>query len=140
MSNKTTKVLAAVAGLGLLAACSTLPDDTNPEAISSYAPAPSGQEAPTPTDGQPSDLLLRDFFTASAHPLRNHQAAKRFLTGSMQGRWQSDAPTMVLDRIDIASDGPGDDSKITYRVRGNIVGTLGVGGVFDPQYLSLIHI
>lgn len=143
MSNKTTKVtkvkkvkkvLSAVAGLGLLAGCSTLPDDTNPEAISSYAPAPSGQEAPTPTDGQPSDLLLRDFFTASAHPLRNHQAAKRFLTGSMQGRWQSDAPTMVLDRIDIASDGPGDDSKITYRVRGNIVGTLGVGGVFDPQY------
>ena len=98
MSNKTTKVtkvkkvkkvLSAVAGLGLLAGCSTLPDDTNPEAISSYAPAPSGQEAPTPTDGQPSDLLLRDFFTASAHPLRNHQAAKRFLTSGMQGRWQS---------------------------------------------------
>ncbi|WP_408925279.1 MtrAB system accessory lipoprotein LpqB [Corynebacterium sp. YSMAA1_1_F7] len=136
MSNKTTKVLAAVAGLGLLAACSTLPDDTSPEAISKYAPAPSGQEAPTPTDGQPSDLLLRDFFTASAHPLRNHQAAKKFLTGGMQGRWHSEAPTMVLDRIDIASEGPGDDSKITYRVRGNIVGTLGVGGVFDPQYTA----
>lgn len=136
MSNKSTKVLAAVAGLGLLAACSTLPDSTKPEAISSYAPAPSGQEAPTPSDGQPSDLLLRDFFTASAHPLREHQAAKKFLTSGMQGRWQSDAPTMVLDRIDIASEGQGSDTKITYRVRGNVVGTLGVGGVFDPQFTA----
>ncbi|MDK8869824.1 MtrAB system accessory lipoprotein LpqB [Corynebacterium macclintockiae] len=134
MSNKTMKVLAAVTGLGLIAACSTLPDNSRPEAISSYAPAPSGQEAPTPGDGQAADLLLRDFFTASAHPLRDHQAAKKFLTPGMQNRWQSNAPTMVLDRIDIASEGEGSDTKITYRVRGNIVGNLGVGGVFDPQY------
>ena len=33
MSNKTMKVLAAVTGLGLIAACSTLPDNSRPEAI-----------------------------------------------------------------------------------------------------------
>ncbi|HIW96221.1 MAG TPA: MtrAB system accessory protein LpqB [Candidatus Corynebacterium gallistercoris] len=129
---------AAVAAACLLAisGCTTLPDNSNPEAISSYAPAPSMDNVPEPVEGQPSDLMLRDFFAASAHPLSNHQAAKQFMTEDVQGRWEGKDSTLVLDRIDLASEGEASADRITYRVRGNIVGSLGVGGVYNPQYTA----
>ena len=50
--------------------CTTLPGDSAPEVISSYSPAPDVEDVVEPKDNQPSDLLLRDFFAASAHPDR----------------------------------------------------------------------
>lgn len=132
---RATSALAA-ACLLTISGCTTLPDNSTPEAISSYAPAPSVDHVPEPVEGRPSDFMLRDFFAASAHPLSNHQAAKQFMTEDVQNRWEGKDSTLVLDKIDLTSEGETSQNRITYRVRGNVVGSLGVGGVYDPQYAA----
>lgn len=133
------RVLAATVsatGLLLAAGCTTLPGDSAPEAVSSYVPAPNLKDVVEPSRGEASDLLLRDFFQASAHPLGNHQAARKFLTDNGNRNWDSGQSTVILDRIDIASEGAVRDGRISYRVRGNVVGTLGPGGVYNPEYTA----
>ena len=67
---------ATVCSAALLSACTTLPGDSSPEAVSSYSTTPAMEEVIQPTKGNPSDLMLRDFFAASAHPLADHEAAR----------------------------------------------------------------
>lgn len=135
-STRAMTISAMLTATSLLAACTTLPDSSNPEAISTYAPTPTQDNVPEPVQNQPSDLMLRDFFAASAHPSSDHQAAKKFLTDKTAQRWQGTGSAMILDRMDIASEGEASRDKITYRVRGNIIGTLGIGGVFNPEYTA----
>ncbi|WP_426718145.1 MtrAB system accessory lipoprotein LpqB [Corynebacterium auriscanis] len=136
MKKNLTAVMCACSALSLVAGCTTLPGKSTPEAISSYAPAPSQVDVPKPRENQPSDLLLRDLFAASAHPLSRHEAARQFLTQEASDRWDSEKTVLILDRIDIASDGEATADHITYKVRGNIVGRLGVGGVYQPEYTA----
>ncbi|WP_295642805.1 MtrAB system accessory lipoprotein LpqB [uncultured Corynebacterium sp.] len=136
MKKNVTAVICACSALALVTGCTTLPGKSTPEAISSYAPAPSQVDVPKPRKNQPSDLLLRDFFGASSHPLSRHEAARQFLTQEATDRWDSEKTVLILDRIDIASDGEATSDHITYKVRGNIVGRLGVGGVYMPEYTA----
>ena len=114
--------------------CTTLPGDSAPEVISSYSPMPDVEDVVEPKDNQPSDLLLRDFFAASAHPVSDYAAARKFLTTERADQWHPERKTKVLDRVFINSDGAVRDGKITYRVRGNVLGTLSPGGVFTPEF------
>ncbi|RAV31979.1 MtrAB system accessory lipoprotein LpqB [Corynebacterium heidelbergense] len=133
----TAAITAALTALSLTTAgCTTLPGDSAPEAVSSYAPTPDSNNVITPTKDEASDLLLRNFFRASAHPLGNYQAARKFLTPAAEKQWDSGQDTLILDRIDITSEGAAQDGRITYRVRGNVVGTLGPGGVYNPEYTA----
>lgn len=134
MKKNLTAVVCACSALALVSACTSLPGKSTPEAISSYAPEPSQVDVPKPRQNQPSDLLLRDLFSASSHPLSRHEAARQFLTSEANDRWDSEKTVLILDRIDIASDGEATSDHITYKVRGNIVGRLGVGGVYQPEY------
>ncbi|WJY77096.1 Lipoprotein LpqB precursor [Corynebacterium bovis DSM 20582 = CIP 54.80] len=127
------RLLAAVGTVPLVAACTTLPGESAPEVVSSYVSQPTQENVVEPRPGQPSDLLLRDFFSASAHPIGNHQAAKKFLDDGVADRWQDGAATIILDHIDINSDGAARDGRISYKVRGNIIGRLGTGGTFRPE-------
>lgn len=127
-------VTSAVTCMGLLAGCTTLPGSGSPEVISSYASAPALEEVVQPTPGNPSDLMLRDFFSASAHPLVNHEAARRFLTDDTATRWKQGTDIFVLDKMDISSEGSGSTDKITYTVRGNLIGSLSSGGSYQPMF------
>ncbi|QNH96459.1 MtrAB system accessory lipoprotein LpqB [Corynebacterium anserum] len=127
----------SVASLGvlvMLTGCTTLPGSTAPEVVSSYASSPSLEEVAEPTPGNPADLMLRDFFSASAHPLVNHEAARRFLTPEAAQNWKTGKDIFILDRIDIASNGSASANKVTYAVRGNLIGSMGVGGVYHPMF------
>lgn len=124
------------AGLFFASGCTTLPGRSAPEAISSYVPTPHVEDVIKPQDNRPPDLLLRDFFSASSHPVGKHKAAKLFLTPTEAERWNPGRQIMVLDRIFINSDSEQRDGSVTYRVRGNVIGTLGVGGVFTPEYTA----
>lgn len=128
------KVLAAVATVGLLSGCTTLPGESAPEVVSSYATSPTLEEIITPKPGNPSDLMLRDFITASAQPLVNHEAARRFLTEEANERWQADGDVFVLDKMDIASDGSARQDRIRYKMRGNLIGSVGAGGAYKPMF------
>lgn len=130
---RITAVAATVAVTGLVSACATIPGDSSPEAVSSYASAPYQENVPSPQQGRAPDLLLRDFFAASAHPGNNHQAARAFLTRSADDGWQDATGTVILDRMDLNADGAVHDGRISYTVRGTIVGRLGSGGVYVPD-------
>lgn len=124
----------SLACIGLLTSCTTLPGSGSPEVISSYASEPTLEEIVQPTPGNPSDLMLRDFFSASAHPLVNHEAARRFLTDEAAGSWKQGDNIYVLDRMDISSEGSASADRITYTVRGNLIGSLSTGGSYQPMF------
>ena len=125
---------ATVCSAALLSACTTLPGNSSPEAVSSYSTTPAMEEVIQPTKGNPSDLMLRDFFAASAHPLADHEAARRFLTEEANSTWQAQGEVFVLDKMEIASEGGASENKITYKVRGSLIGNVGEGGAYTPLF------
>lgn len=128
-------VVAAMSTVALTAAgCTTLPSESTPEVVSSFAAAPKLEEAIQPIPGRPSDLMLRDFFSASAHPGENHAAARRFLTPGATRAWSTHEDMFIIDKMDVASEGSASSDRISYKVRGNLIGSLGVGGVFTPMF------
>lgn len=126
----TATVSALVAAL---AACTTLPGETPPQAVSSYAPVPDGENLPGPDDKGAPDLMLRDFYIASTHPGNDRQAAKEFLTSSAEDDWEDTQSTRILDRLDISPVGAADSGTRKYLVRGTVVGQLGTRGVYQPE-------
>ncbi|MDN6620145.1 MAG: hypothetical protein L0L02_11115, partial [Corynebacterium variabile] len=133
---RTAGALLTVAALGSVVGCATIPGSSSPEVISSYAASPSLDNVPVPQPGQAPDLLLRSFFSASAHPLNNHQAAREFLTSDAADSWQDATGTLILSRIDLNADGAASGNGLSYTVRGTVTGSLGTGGAFQAGYRS----
>lgn len=126
-------LLGTAALAGGLVACTTLPGESTPEAVSSYVSAPDASNLPTPSEEQPPDLLLRDFYLASTYQANNRQAAKEFLTASAADGWEDSTSTLILDRLDLNATGGVSGDEVTYVVRGTVVGRLGSGGVYQPE-------
>lgn len=122
-----------VALAGGLVACTTLPGESSPEVVSSYVSPPDEGNLPTPSEGQPPDLLLRDFYLAATQQGNNRQAARAFLTDSAGDDWDDSSAPLVLDRLDLNATGGVSGDRVTYVVRGTVVGRLGTGGVYQPE-------
>ena len=130
---RTARRLAVVAVLPLLAGCTTLPGESNPQALRSYETAPSTADVASPKKDQAPDLLLRDFFSAAAHPAQDHAAARQFLFPDTANRWNDRPDMLIISRLDISTESVTSGDEMTYRVRGSVVGKLGPGGAYDPQ-------
>lgn len=126
-------LLTAATVAGGLIACTTLPGESTPEVVSSYVSAPESGNLPTPSEGQPPDLLLRDFYLAATQQGSNRQAAREFLTDETADEWQDGDATLILDRLDLNATGGVSGDEVTYVVRGTVVGRLGTGGVYQPE-------
>lgn len=127
-----------VAGsLGFVAACSSLPRDTGPQALRPFEDSanPDDDMNIGPTDGQEPDLLLRDFYRASASPDGDYRAAKRYLIDNAKSNWQPHHDDMlIVDRIEFnTASGPSDSAKRKFNVRGTVIGKLGDGGKYLPE-------
>ena len=127
-----------VAGsLGFVAACSSLPRDTGPQALRPFEDSanPDDDMNIGPTDGQEPDLLLRDFYRASASPDGDYRAAKRYLTDNAKSNWQPHHDDMlIVDRIEFnTASGPSDSAKRKFSVRVPVIGRLGDGGRYLPE-------
>lgn len=133
-TRKPTVIVSALLAAAILASCTSIPGESSPEAISFYAPEPDANNVPEPQEDQPADLLLRDFISASAHPTGSYGAAKKFLTEESAGKWQTNAPVVVLERIDVASAASENPEELHFNIRGNIVGNLAEGGEFTPEF------
>ena len=107
-------LLTATVLAGGLVACTTLPGESTPEAVSSYVSDPDAGNLPTPSEGQPPDLLLRDFYLASTQQANNRQAAKEFLTDTAADEWQDSVSTLILDRLDLNATGGASGDDVTY--------------------------
>ena len=129
---KVLAVVGVVAVCGCVG-CSTLPRNTDPQVIGSFE-AHSGDESPFlgPEPGQEPDLLLRDFFTATAIPSSDYEAARSFMDPAISESWDPTESILVVDSIDLNTVHV-DSGEIEYSVRGNIIGSLNSGGAYSPE-------
>lgn len=125
--------LTAVATSALmLTACATLPRNSSPQALRTFdAVAEVPTEAGPAADLEP-DLLLRDFYTASAHPTGDYTTARSYLTHRAEGEWSPEGGSLIVDRIYITSMAGGDSNERAFQVRGRLLGRLAPGGSYEP--------
>lgn len=123
----------SAATLFTVAGCATLPTSTEPHVLHAFEGRPDPQLDMEPTPDAEPDLLLREFFAASANPSGQYEAARRYLTGPMGQAWEPHEETLILDTFELTSRPMTDQSKRSYVVEGRIVGRLGPGGVFRPD-------
>ncbi|MGN6335135.1 MAG: MtrAB system accessory lipoprotein LpqB, partial [Mycobacterium sp.] len=82
----------------LLAGCAGVPSWSAPQAIGTVErPAPSN--LPKPTPGMDPDVLLREFFKATADPANRHLAARQFLTQSASNAWDDAGSALLIDHV-----------------------------------------
>lgn len=135
----TSTAVRAVAGvctataLFTVAGCATLPTSTEPHVLHAFEGRPETKLDMEPTKDAEPDLLLREFFAASANPTGQYESARRYLTGPMGQAWEPHDETLILDTFELTSRPMTDQSKRSYVVEGRIVGRLGPGGVFQPD-------
>lgn len=128
-----TKLIAALSATALLAGCSTLPRDTDPQVLRSFDVADSAIEVAGPTPGADPDILLRNFFSAGAFPSQQYQASRAYLTESASREWDPSVITRILERIDLNTQPGATADERSIVIRGTQVGTLGSGGVYQAE-------
>lgn len=128
-------ILATCSALTLLTVtgCATLPTSTEPHALHEFEGRPDPEMAVEPTKDADPDLILREFFAASADPYSQYEAARRYLTEPMSQAWEPRESILVLDTFELSSKPMTDQTKRSYQVEGRIIGSLGPGGVFQPE-------
>lgn len=117
----------------LLGGCATLPSNTDPHVLRPYQEQEAESEVIGPIKDREPDLLLRDFYAASAIPTGDYEAARSFLTEDAKPTWSANEQTLIVDRIGLNTVSGSAGNKRRFAVHGNVVGALGSGGVFTPE-------
>ena len=131
--NRLRKLVALAATTGLLTACTTLPTNTEPQALRSFEPQVEEESNLGPRPGREPDLLLRDFYTASAHPTQNFQTARAYLTSDTAQQWDANESILVVNRIDLVTAAGATPERRSFNVRGAVVGRITTGGAYEPE-------
>lgn len=127
------KLTATLTVTMLVAGCSTLPSDTDPQVLRSFAASKSMEPVAGPVPGADPDILLRDFFSAGAFPTQQYQASRAYLTEDAARSWDPSVSTRVIDRVDLNTQPGATEDERRIVIRGTQVGTLGTGGVYQPE-------
>lgn len=134
---KGARSFVALAGVAVLAlsGCTTMPGDTTPQAIRTFEAPAHDIEVPEPRPDAAPDLVLRDFYAASAHPGDDYAAARAFLTDEARARWNPHGSTWIVDGINVIGDGgdDGDGNSRRFDTRAAIVGNLAANGAYETQ-------
>lgn len=131
---KSVAAVLAAAATMTVAGCSTLPHDTDPQVLRSYEPRVDEAPAVGPRDGREPDLLLRDFYTATAIPTGDFAAARAYMTAEAAEQWSPEGPALLVDAIDIVTaQGSNDENERAFTVRGTVIGSLESGGAYASQ-------
>ncbi|MGY1786489.1 LpqB family beta-propeller domain-containing protein [Geodermatophilus sp. SYSU D00698] len=123
---------AALAALlvGLLAACSTVPTGSAPQAITEAQARPTGDvgiEPLGPRAGAPPEEIVRGFVDAAASTVNGHPVAVEHLTPEAAATW-SDESGITLVGPDYATVTTGSGAVV---MTGDLVGTVDPRGVFS---------
>lgn len=116
-----------------LAGCATLPNNTAPQALRPFEVAAEQQDATGPEPGREPDLLLRDFYTASAIPTSDYAAARAYLAPATAEQWDPSESTLIVDRLDVTTQAGSTDEQRTFRITGSVIGSLREGGSYVPE-------
>lgn len=130
---RSVAAASTVALLSFATACTTLPGDSTPHVLHQYQPPAAKIEIPEPKTNVAPDVILRDFYSATAHPSNNYAAARKFLTEDLGQTWEPKGPAKIVDSINLISRGAQDSSRQTFAIRTNVVGTLGDDGAYESR-------
>ena len=130
---RKTLACLTVALTTLAAGCASLPTNSAPHVIRSFAPEETETQAAGPKDGQESDLLLRDFYHASATPDSDYEAARAYLTEGASAAWDPSRQKLVVDSIGMTTLPGSSVGQRSYSVRGEVVGVVRSGGSYSPE-------
>lgn len=133
--NKRVRVLGVLSVTALIVSgCATLPGDSEPQVLRQYERSRVAENPVGPEKGQEADLLLKSFFAQSANPTQTHQAARMYLAPEAAAAWDDSQGTTILRSIeDISSTVSNDPNRIIFTVRGEKVGRLTGGGVYELE-------
>ena len=132
--SRILSTVALAAALSLAAGCSTLPSNTQPQALASYVRDEPHEPIAGPLPDQEPDLLLRDFYAASAIPTSDYSAARAFLSPEMAQSWTPAGRLLLVDAVDIVTQpDSATESSRTFDVRGTVIGSLATGGSYSPE-------
>ncbi|HEX4558720.1 MAG TPA: hypothetical protein VH166_05950, partial [Mycobacterium sp.] len=122
------RLLALLSLAVLLAGCAGVPSWSAPQAIGTVErPAPSN--LPKPTPGMDPDVLLREFFKATADPANRHLAARQFLTQSASNAWDDAGSALLIDHVVFVETRGAE--RVSATMRADILGSLSDVGVFE---------
>lgn len=130
---RKTLACLTVALTTLAAGCASLPTNSAPHVIRSFAPEETETQAAGPKDGQESDLLLRDFYHASATPDSGYEAARAYLTEGASAAWDPSGQKLVVDSIGMTTLPGSSVGQRSYSVHGEVVGVVRSGGSYSPE-------
>ena len=135
MASRSNKPRAAACALAvsLAAGCASLPSSSDPHVLRPYSPEAASVPVITPEAGREPDLLLRDFYSATAIPSADYEAARAFLTQQAAAAWDPSGDMLVVDRIGVTTLPGGTAARRKFSVHGTVVGALGTGGAYRPE-------
>lgn len=127
-------LLAALAGLGGLTGCATVPQNSDVQVVrsfpigSSQVPSPAGPES-----GVDPFRLVREYIEATGSPVNGHAAARAFLTREAAQKWDDSAGLTVIEDAPGATPeiGPGVGVR-RVQVSGPRIGIIESNGAFTP--------
>ena len=133
---RKAKVVAWASIIALTSGCTSLPTNSDPHVLHSFNAQTAAEPDARPIEGREPDLLLRDFYAASALPAADYEAARAFLTGDARSAWDPRVQTLIVDNIGVTTLVGGAGTKRSYSVHGDVVGELHDGGAFTPEHGS----
>lgn len=132
-SMRKLAALSSVVILGTAAGCTTIPRNTTPQVLRPFQPPQVNIEVPQPRPNVNTDVVLRDFFAAAAHPIDDFQAMRAFMTPDLAANWKPLEKARILDGVNLISQTSGGNKDQTFTARGATVGQLGTDGAYEPQ-------
>ena len=133
MTRRRVTAVSLVACMSLLTGCATLPLNSPPEALREFEPSAKVPTEIEPTPDQEADLLLREFFTASAHPSSDYVAARSFLTPEADQQWDPHEEPLIVDQLSVTTLAGGGPDERSFQLRGRLIGRLVQGGSYQPD-------
>ncbi|WJY96952.1 MtrAB system accessory lipoprotein LpqB [Corynebacterium fournieri] len=132
---RARKTLACLVAATTMAAagCASLPTNSAPHVIRTFSPSETETQAAGPKDGQEPDLLLRDFYAASARSDADYEAARAYLTDAAAAAWDPNGQKLVVDNIGMTTLPGSSVGQRSYSVHGHVVGAIRQGGSYSPE-------
>lgn len=127
------RLLLALAALGLLAGCTTIPSGSSPEVVSAIPKSEDSQVLQANTGPGPNDgisAIMQGFLRAAPVADGGHSQARQFLTSAASRKWQDDTTIVLNDMFVHDPVIAGDTASVT--ISGRRVASVDATGVLTP--------
>jgi Lipoprotein LpqB beta-propeller domain len=127
------RLLAVIASVLLLAACTGVPSSSSPQTVEPLQLGPSNDIVSTgPEPNAGAGAIVSGFLAAGVTAADKHASARAYLSPGARNRWSDNTVTIISDE----SVSTYDAAKRTVTVFGKEVGTVNASGIYTPSLLG----